>query len=171
MLRSLSMAVAVLAMAFTLVAPVAMAAQSASSRPIDKLSWMVGKTWVADATSAGSGMQRIETTYEWAPNKAFIRFATTFVSTGGSLVNYSGNIYADPSGNYAMWYMDAKGAITQGPITLGTGDGWSSQFTDSDSTVYRVTIARATETRYTWTLASQSGSTWTPVLVLTFNRN
>lgn len=170
MLRNLSRAIAILVVALAVSAPIMTDAQNTSPRPIDKLAWMVGKTWVADATAAGGGMQRIETTYEWAPNKAFIRFATTFVAASGSLINYSGNIYADQSGTYAMWYMDAKGTIIQGPITVEGGGDWSSQFTDSDSTVYRVNIARATENQYKWTLATQSGRTWTPMLALTFSR-
>jgi len=144
-------------------------------RPIDSLAWLVGGVWIADASKLGGGLQRIEVRYEWAPTKNFIRFATIFVSDQGPLVNYAGNIYSYGSGSsetLAMWYMDAKGAITQGNIS-GPGDRWSLTFDSAaggKTTTYRVDLVKKAANTYGWTVSSLDGA-WKPLFSLDYIRS
>ena len=145
------------------------------ARSIDKLAWLVGGVWTADASKLGGGMQRIEVRYEWAPTKNFIRFATTFVSDQGALVNYAGNIYSYGSSGsemLAMWYMDAKGAITQGDVS-GPGERWSLTFDSpggGKTTTFRVDVVKKTANEYGWTVSSLEG-TWKPLFSLDYLRS
>jgi hypothetical protein len=105
----------------------------AQTRPIDRFSWLIGGVWKADASSLGNGMKQVATRYQWAPNKAYIEFSTTFTSTKGSVVNYSGSLFESTRGSaaapaYETWYIDARSAITDGPVSLRSADDWSLAF-------------------------------------------
>lgn len=144
----------------------------AQTRPIDRFSWLVGGIWEADASSLGNGMKQIATRYQWSPNKAYIEFSTTFTSTKGSVVNYSGSLFQSTQGSaaspaYEMWYMDARNAITDGPVSPRSGDDWSLAFAQ-DSQNYRVDVMREARDRYRWMLYSQAGAEWSLVFALTF---
>src|SRR5258708_5470529 len=90
-------------------------------KPIAALGWLVGGVWTADASKLGPGM-RIVTRYEWSDNAAYIRFTTHFVTDKGTLRNYDGNFFwSAEQSSLAMWYMDARNSITQGPMTM-SGD-------------------------------------------------
>ena len=58
---------------------------AAPAKPVAALAWLVGGVWTADASKMGSGMQRIETRYEWSDNGAYLHFTTHFVSDNGTL--------------------------------------------------------------------------------------
>lgn len=144
------------------------------SRPIDRFSWLIGGTWTANASKLGKGMREISTRYQWSQNRTYVEFSTVFASETGAVVNYSGMIFNDPStaatgGGYRMWYTDAKGAITEGAVSPGSGDDWSLNFL-SENKPYRVDILRQSADSYRWSLYSQSSSSWSPVFSLDFNR-
>jgi hypothetical protein len=146
-----------------------------TERPIERFSWLVGGVWTADASTLGNDMQQIATRYQWAPNKTYISFFTTFTTKTTSFVNYSGNLYvqSDPANPgqpvYTMWYTNAENEVTQGVVALESGDNWSETFV-SDRRQYRVDILREGKDSYRWILMSKSGAAWQRVISLEFVR-
>ena len=147
---------------------------SKPARPISVLEWLVGGVWTADASKLGPGMQRIETRYEWSDNAAYIRFTTHFVTDKGTLRNYDGNFFwnAEQS-SLAMWYMNARSSITQGPMKM-EGDALQMTFRaqGSDGKVgdFRVTVSRKTNDHYNWALEQKQADGWKQLMTLEYLR-
>ena len=79
------------------------------------LGWLVGGVWTADTSKPGSGVQRIETRYQWADNGAYIRFNSHFVTDKETRNTYDGQFFWSPAeSTLAMWYMDPANEITKG---------------------------------------------------------
>jgi hypothetical protein len=143
------------------------------TKPIDKLGWLVGGVWSADASKLGGGLRRIDTRYEWVPNRSFIRFNTTFVSAGGASPHYAGDFYYDPSQRtLTAWYMDENNVITHGPMTVD-GNKWTISVGGSgapQNAQYIVDIVRTTADTYQWTLFSDVARVRTKVFGLVYRR-
>jgi hypothetical protein len=150
------------------------AQQPAPTKPITSLAWLVGGTWTADASNLAPGMQRIETRYTWSDNGSYIRFTTHFVATQGTLKNYDGSFFYDPAGKtLSMWYMDAGGAITQGPVTI-QGDLWQMSFHGPDfegkPADLQVNVLRKSNDLYHWSVSEKDGDPWKKLLELDYAR-
>ena len=176
-----SAALALMLLAFAGRAPVACADEpvpaakaAAAPAPISALAWLVDGIWTADATKLGPGMKRIETRYRWSDNGSFIRFTTHFVSEKGELKNYDGNFFWDPgSSTLAIWYMDARNGITQGPVTV-QGDTTEIRFRGRDfegkDADLRVLVTRMNPDLYEWALAEKAGEDWKALAALEYAR-
>jgi len=144
------------------------------TKPIAALSWLVGSVWTADASKMSPGM-RIETRYQWSDNNAYIRFNTHFVFEKGMAKTYDGNFFWNPAKkSLAMWYMDAKNGITEGPVEV-SGDVTKMSFRgpDFDGKVadMRVYVKRKTDDNYRWSVEEkQSDGTWKEVATLEYLR-
>jgi hypothetical protein len=148
--------------------------QSATNNPVKAMAWVVGGTWIADTSNLGPGMQRIETRYDWSDNGSYIRFTTHFVSDKGTLKNYDGSFFYDPTGKtLSMWYMDAGGSITQGPMTI-EGDHWQMAFRGPDFAGkiadLQVDVLRKSNDLYHWSVSEKDGDTWKKLLELDYAR-
>jgi hypothetical protein len=146
----------------------------AEEKPIAQLSWLIGGVWTADASAMGDGMQRIETRYTWSDNNAFLRFNTHFVAQQGTLKQYDGQFFFDPEKSaLAMWYMNPKNGITQGPITVD-GDTTTLSFRGPDFegkvADLRVLVLRKSNDHYVWQLEEKSQDTWKPLAKLDYLR-
>jgi hypothetical protein len=141
----------------------------AETLPIAPLQWLVGGTWVAQGANMPRDVSRIETQYRISATGNFIQFTTQFLDKNGKPSgNYAGNFYFDPTAKQlAMWYMDRENAITQGPVTLSprsmtmvfTEDGASMGI--SGPVDFEVTVAKASDNAYRWTLAARKGGSAT----------
>jgi len=145
-----------------------------AAKPIAALAWLVGGVWTADASKMGPGMQRIETRYQWSDNSAFIRFTTHFVMDQGTLRNYEGHFFWNPDEtSLAVWYMDARNTITQGPVHVD-GDLMQISFRATDfegkPADLRVAVARKTNDHYTWTLLEKDAADWKQLASLEYLR-
>ena len=145
-----------------------------TEKPVDALAWLVGGVWTADATKMGPGMLRIETRYEWSDNKSFIRFNTHFVSDKGAAKTYDGNFFWNPSQKtFAMWYMNASNAITEGPMTIN-GDLMRMSFRGTNfegkEADLRVDVGRKNNDLYHWSLAEKQGDQWKELAALDYSR-
>jgi hypothetical protein len=145
-----------------------------TTKPVTALAWLVGGVWTADASKLGGGMQRIETRYQWSDNDAYIRFNTHFVTEKQTLRNYDGSFFWDPErSTLAMWYMDARNEITQGPVKL-EGDNLSMEFRATDfegkPADFRVQVMRKTNDDYGWLLEKKQAKGWKQVLALEYLR-
>jgi hypothetical protein len=145
-----------------------------ATKPIAALAWLVGGVWTADASKMGPGLQRIETRYQWSDNNAYIRFTTHFVMDKGTLRNYEGHFFWNPDEtSLAVWYMDARNAITQGPVRV---DGDLMQITfratdfEGEMADLRVEVARKTNDHYTWTLQEKATADWKQLASLEYLR-
>jgi hypothetical protein len=143
-------------------------------KPISPLAWLVGGVWTADAAKLGPGMQRIETRYQWSDNNVYIRFNTHFVFEKGTAKTYDGNFFWNPDQKtLAMWYVDSKNAITEGPVQV-EGDQMKMMFRgqDFDGKVadLRVIVAKKTNDAYQWTLQEKQGETWKELATLEYLR-
>lgn len=143
-------------------------------QPIRQLSWLQGGVWVADATKFAPGIQKIETRYEWADNHAYLRFTTHFVFDKGTMKNYDGNLYWDPQKNsLAIWYMDASGEITQGPMewsgdllrVLFHGPDFEGKIAD-----LKVEVTRLSNQHYHWMVAEKQADSWKELGALDYLR-
>ena len=142
--------------------------------PISALGWLVGGVWTADATKLGPGLQRIETRYQWSDNKAFLRFTTHFVFDKGTANTYDGQFFWNASGNtLAMWYMSAKGEITEGPVQW---DGtvlrihFRGQNFEGKQGDLKVEVTRKTNDQYHWALFEKTGEEWKEMFGLEYLR-
>jgi hypothetical protein len=147
--------------------------KTSPAKPIDALSWVIGGVWTADAGKMAPGM-RIETRYQWSDNNAYIRFNTHFVFEKGTAKAYDGNFYWDPEHQHlAMWYMDAKNAITTAPVQVD-GDSWTMTWRGPDFqgqvADLRVTVKRKTNDDYWWSAAEKDGDNWKEVAALEYLR-
>ena len=167
----------VLSAALMLAAAVVFAQESApkaaAAKPIAALEWLVGGVWTADASKMAPGM-KIETRYAWSDNGAYIRFTTHFVSPQGTLKNYDGHFFWDPSqSSLAMWYMDAHNGITQGAVAV---DGDVTRFTfrgtdfEGKLADLRVLVSKKTNDDYTWTLEEKQAAGWGQLASLEYLR-
>ena len=143
-------------------------------RQINALGWLVGGVWTADASKMGDGMQRIETRYTWSDNNAYIRFNTHFVMEKATVRNYDGQFFWNPEqSTLAMWYMDARNSITQGPVQV---DGDVTHFlfraTDFEGKMadLRVNLSRKTNDDYVWMLEEKDGAGWKQLASLEYLR-
>ncbi|HTP68010.1 MAG TPA: hypothetical protein VMJ35_03835 [Dongiaceae bacterium] len=150
-------------------------AKPKAAKPIDPLAWLVGGVWIADASMMGGNMVRIETRYVWADNNEFIRFTTHFVAKDRTLNNYDGQFFWDPAANLLrMWYMSARGEVTEGPITI-EGDNLrfdfhGTNFEDKPADL-RVTLLRKNNDLYTWQLQEKaSDGSWKDMAKLEYAR-
>lgn len=148
--------------------------KAGTMKPVTALAWLVGGLWTADASKPGSGMQRIETRYQWSDNGAYIRFNTHFVTEKRTLRNYDGSFFWDPErSTLAMWYMDARNEITQGPVKL-EGDNLSMEFRAMDfegkPADFRVHVTRKTNDHYDWLLEEKQAEEWKQLLALEYLR-
>jgi hypothetical protein len=143
-------------------------------KPIAALSWLVGGVWTADASKMAPGM-KIETRYQWSDNDAYIRFNTHFVMDKGTAKTYDGNFFWNPAQkSLAMWYMDAKNGITEGPVEVN-GDVTKMSFRGPDfegkEADLRVLVARKTKDDYRWSVEEKQGdSSWKEVAALEYLR-
>jgi hypothetical protein len=145
-----------------------------NAKPIAAMAWVVGGVWAADTSKLGGAMQRIETRYQWSDNGAYIRFNTHFVSSQGTLKNYDGNFYWEPTDKtLRVWYTDAGSAITQGPVTVAA-DQWQITFRGEDfegkQADLRVDVAIKSKDLYHWTLNEKHGDSWTKLMELDYVR-
>jgi hypothetical protein len=143
-------------------------------KPISALSWLVGGVWTADASKMAPGMQRIETRYEWSDNNAYIRFNTHFVFDKGTAKSYDGNFFWNPAQkSLAMWYMDTKSGITEGPVAV-SGDVTKINFHGPDfegkEADLQVLVARKTNDNYRWSVQEKEGNSWKEVAALEYIR-
>jgi hypothetical protein len=151
---------------------------SAPVRPIDKLGWLAGGVWSADASGLGGSVTRIDTRYEWTPNRSFIRFTTDFVSGGSASPHYAGDLFFDPGERSLMiWYMDESNAITSGHMSVD-GKLWTISFRGDGDVVgvagsvdYTVDIVRTGDDSYTWTLFADVDHAKKQVFALTYRRS
>jgi hypothetical protein len=148
-------------------------------RQIDKLEWLVGGTWTADASKLPGGLARIETRYDTAAGGAVIRFTTRFLDSANDVENsYAGDLFFDPTANsLSMWYIDSRSAIVQGPITVDA-DNWSASFRAPGDIVgkketidFRCDIMREGPNKYKWTLSARPDTAWTKILELEYIRS
>jgi hypothetical protein len=145
-----------------------------AARPVAPLAWLVGGTWTADCTKLGGGMKAIETRYRWSDNDAYIRFTTHFISDKGTLKNYDGNFFRDPSDSgLHVWYVDASNGITQGTVEA-RGETMEIAFRAHDFegklADMKAAVVRSTNDRYSWTLSEKDGDGWKPLLSLDYVR-
>ena len=145
-----------------------------TTQPIAALAWRVGGVWTADTSRPGSGPGRIETRYQWSDNGAYIRFNTHFISEKGTLRNYDGSFFWNPEdASLEMWYTDAGGSITHGPVKLG-GDIMEMTFHGEDfegkPSDFRVKVTRKTNDDYSWLLEKKVPEGWKPLLALEYLR-
>jgi hypothetical protein len=145
-----------------------------AAKPIAALAWLVGGVWTADTTRPGSAASRIETRYQWADNGAYIRFNTHFISEKGTLRNYDGSFFWNPEQNsLEMWYTDATGTITHGPVKLD-GDVMEMMFRaegfDGKPGDFRCRVTRKTNDDYNWLLEAKQPEGWKQVLTLEYLR-
>jgi len=143
-------------------------------RHITPLAWLVGGVWTADASKMAPGL-RIETRYTWSDNGAYIRFNTHFVSEKGTLKNYDGQFYWNPEpAGMAMWYMDARNHITQGPVAV-EGDVTQISFRAKDfqgkMADLRAVVTRKTNDHYTWSLEEKQEQGWGQLASLEYLRS
>jgi hypothetical protein len=140
--------------------------------------WLAGGAWRADLSALPGGMKLIETRYDVAPN-GVIRFTTKFVKPDGAIANgYAGTLFFDAAAKrLTMWYIDARGDVTQGPVTL-EGDVWSMTFTSDGAIIgrpgpanFRVDVARRSNEAYKWSLFADAAGTWKPVFALDYVRS
>ncbi|HYL61661.1 MAG TPA: hypothetical protein VE077_03490 [Candidatus Methylomirabilis sp.] len=142
-------------------------------KPISALSWLVGGVWTADASKMSPGM-RIETRYQWSDNNAYIRFTTHFVFDKGTAKTYDGNFFWNPAQkSLAMWYMDAKNGITEGPVEV-SGEATKLSFHGPDfegkEADLRVFVRRKTNDDYRWSVEEKQGEAWKEVVALEYLR-
>jgi hypothetical protein len=124
--------------------PLRLAATSpAPLPPYAAVASLVGGTWSATLPPGKDGAPRsIELTFAWAQNHQGIRFDSAFVS-GDKHVPYVSGLYAFNAATkkLEMFYSDAEGSLTRGPVTLTDGvlihDLTES---DSDGTVDQVQV-------------------------------
>jgi hypothetical protein len=149
-------------------------AKGDAAKPITALGWLVSGVWSTDASQLGPGMLRIETRYQWADNQAFLRFNTHFVMKDGVFKNYDGHFFWNPAeSELAIWYMDARNNITQGPIKMD-GDNFQvtfrgRNFQDQPADL-RVTVTRQNQDRYTWLLEESAAPLWKQMAKLAYVR-
>jgi hypothetical protein len=176
-MRALAICALMLTLGMGASSPVA--AQKAESpvtaeKPISALAWLVGGVWTADGSKLGPGMQRIETRYRWSDNRSYVRFTTHFVTDKGTLKNYDGNMFWDPSKKtLSMWYMDAGNGVTEGPMSIDA-DQWQMLFHGEDfegkQADMRVIVAMKSKDLYRWMLSERDGSGWKKLLELDYVR-
>lgn len=147
---------------------------SKTAKPVAAMAWVVGGVWVADTSKLGGGMQRIETRYQWSDNGAYIRFNTHFISDKGTMNNYDGNFFWEPTEKtLRVWYTDAGSAITQGPVTVDASQ-WQISFRGEDfegkQAEMRVDVDVRSKDLYHWTLHEKSGDSWKKLLELDYVR-
>jgi hypothetical protein len=145
--------------------------------PLAPFRWLAGGAWRADLSALPGGMKLIETRYDVAPN-GVIRFTSKFVTPDGGVANgYTGDLYFDAAAKrLTMWYVDARGEVTQGPVTLN-GDVWSMTFSGDGAVIgrpgpanFRVDVARRSNDAYHWSLFADAGGAWKPVFALDYVR-
>ena len=151
------------------------AARSPAPSPVAALEWLLGGTWIADGSKMAPGLERIETRYVWSDNNAFIRFTTHFVTDNATIKNYDGSFFWNPeSSSLAMWYMDARNGITQGPV-VADANAFVMKFHGPDfegkPADLRVTVTRKDPNLYTWVVdeALPDGA-WKPLASLDYRR-
>ena len=174
MLRRFVLAATVIALPLSGVSLSRAQTPAAATTPITPLTWLYGGVWTADASAMGNGMLRIETRYRPSDNGAFLRFTTHFVSTRGTLNNYDGQFFYDPTQHaLRLWYMSAHGDLTAGTITI-EGDRTHFAFTgtnfEGQPADLAVDVLRQTPDRYTWTLQENSTTGWKKLAELTYIR-
>jgi hypothetical protein len=145
-----------------------------NAKPIAALSWLVGGVWTADGSKVAPGLQRIETRYLWSDNRAFIRFNTHFVLDRGTVPTYDGSFFWNPEqSTLAMWYMDSRNSITQGPVKVdGETTEMSFHGTDFEGKAadLRVKVVRKNNDHYTWQLEEKVSDGWKPMASLEYLR-
>jgi len=158
------------------------AAPSASPvQPLDRLQWLVGGVWTADASKLGGGMSRIETRYESVADGNLIRFTTAFIDAHENVVNrYAGNFYVDPAtARIKTWYLSSKNEITHGDVAIdpATVTLLITEAPEPDAPPqYRVVIAPENglgsdyHQVYVWKLSARDGDAWKPMFGLTYAR-
>jgi hypothetical protein len=144
------------------------------AKPIAALAWLIGGTWIANASNVGGPGMRIETRYQWSDNNAYIRFNTHFVSDKAAVHRYDGNFFWSPEqSTLAMWYMDPANTITQGPVKL-EGEVMEMTFRGTDfegkQADFRVKVTRKTNDLYNWLLEEKSAEGWRQLLTLDYQR-
>ena len=147
---------------------------SKTAKPVAAMAWVVGGVWVADTSKLGGGMQRIETRYQWSDNGTYIRFNTHFISDKGTMNNYDGNFFWEPTEKtLRVWYTDAGSAITQGPVIVDASQ-WRISFRGEDfegkQAEMRVDVDVRSKDLYHWTLNEKSGDSWKKLLELDYVR-
>jgi hypothetical protein len=147
---------------------------SEAAKPMAPLSWLVGGTWTADASKMGPGMKQIETRYRWSDNGAYIQFTTHFVFDKGTAKAYDGHFFWNPEQkSLAMWYMDAKNGITQGPVDV-QGEVTRIMFHGPDfegnMADLQVTVTRKTTDQYHWAASEKDGTNWKELAALEYLR-
>lgn len=143
-------------------------------KPIAAMSWLVGGVWTADASKMAPGM-KIETRYQWSDNEAYIRFNTHFIFEKGTAKTYDGNFFWNPAQrSLAMWYMDAKNGITEGPVEVNgevTKMSFHGPDFDGKDADLRVFVTRKMKDDYRWSVEEKQGdSTWKEVAALEYLR-
>jgi hypothetical protein len=150
-------------------------AKTEAAKPVAALSWLVGGVWTADASKLGPGMQRIETRYQWSDNNAYIRFNTHFIFDKGTAKTYDGNFFWNPDQkSLAVWYMDSRNGITQGPVEIN-GDLTKISFRGPDFegkiADLQVFVTRKTNDDYRWSVQEKEGDAWKEIAALEYLRS
>lgn len=163
-MKKLRILPALLALAVTTTWPQDAPKKAEASQPIAALGWLVGGVWTADGSKVAPGLQRIETRYQWSDNGAFIRFTTHFVLDKGTVPTYDGSFFWNPEqSTLAMWYMDNRNSITQGPVKV-EGETMEMTFRVHDFegklADLRVKVTRKTNDHYGWLLEEKQGEGW-----------
>lgn len=173
-MRNARVVLALMVMTATAIWPQETAKKPEAGKPISALGWLVGGVWTADGTKLAPGLQRIETRYQWSDNGAFIRFTTHFVLDKGTVPTYDGSFFWNPEqATLAMWYMDTRNSITQGPVKL---DGETTEMTfrgndfEGKPADLRVKVVRKTNDHYTWLLEEKLPDGWKQLGALEYLR-
>ena len=138
------------------------------------IAWLIGGTWSA-TTSRLPGTLRIDTIYSLASNGAFLRFTTGYIGEHDAVPTDDGNLSYDPATKiFAIWYIDRRGAIVQGPVDVDRNitimlfeandprDGRPGQM--------RVVMTRHTNNFYTWALYNLTRDPVKPIYSLDYHR-
>ncbi len=147
---------------------------SETAKPIDALAWLVGGVWTADTSTMGYGMQRIETSYQWSDNHAYMRFTTHFVFDKGTARTYDGNLFWNPEQkSLAMWYMSAENEIIESPMKID-GDIWTMTFRGTDPegkmSDLRAEVTRKSPDFYHWLVREKQSDAWKEIMALDYHR-
>lgn len=174
-MRRMRLCLFVLMLAGTAVSAQISSEKPPASLPVSPFAWLVGGVWTASAANLNSGVQRIETRYQWSETKNFVRFNTHFVTDKGIARAYDGNFFWSPSHKtIEVWYMDGNNEIVEGPVRVD-GDVLTITFrtTNGEGQMadYRIDVTRMSHDRYHWSLKEKHGEAWADVLALEYVRS
>jgi hypothetical protein len=165
-----------LTLTFMVVVPTAASGDAREENPLEqKLGWIVGGKWVAEARNGPDGKPlRVELVCRWGLNHRVIEFSTSFVSGGKATPTYDGIYVWHPiKKKLAFWYADREGNLTDGEATTD-GNRLLQVFrvskVDGTSKEFRSTIERQGLDAYDWSVSGQKDGAWVVLVALKYSR-